>query len=414
MNNEALEKYRNKLDTLTNAPDYETILSDLNAQLSGIHVSKESLEQSISANDSRINELESIKKDDYDAEKSMSDSIRTEHSEKIDALYKHKNEISIHKMSLEKELQRLRSITDVCPTCGQKLPNMEKPDTSSIERELITATTTYNEAETQYAAAVKAMNDALNLVSQTHTQNRAKINEELTELSARRSETKVSLIELNTKESNIEKDIAKITNEKENLESNIHECRCNVFEIEQCLLDLRAKLIDFNTTKLDIENRLSIISKFNTIVSRDFRGYLLCGIIEYINRRAKDYCKDIFETELIEFSLEGNNLNISYNGKEYEALSGGERQKIDLILQFAIRDMLCSHTSFSSNIIVMDEIFDNLDDIGCQKIIQLIATKLSDISTIFIITHHSNELNIPYDNVIKLEKNDDGITRLCS
>ena len=103
---------------------------------------------------------------------------------------------------------------------------------------------------------------------------------------------------------------------------------------------------------------------------------------------------------------------MNYNGKEYEALSGGERQKVDLIIQFAIRDMLCKHTSFSSNIIVMDEIFDNLDDMGCQKILDLITTRLHDISSIFIITHHGAELSIPYDDIIKVEKSNDGISRV--
>ena len=94
--------------------------------------------------------------------------------------------------------------------------------------------------------------------------------------------------------------------------------------------------------------------------------------VDEINSKAKEYCKDVFGNDFIEFTLDGNNLLISYGGKEYESLSGGERQKIDIIVQFAIRDMLCTHTSFSSNIIVMDEIFDNLDDVGCQMIINLI------------------------------------------
>ena len=162
----------------------------------------------------------------------------------------------------------------------------------------------------------------------------------------------------------------------------------------------------------EINNRLGIINKFNTVITRDFRGYLLNDIIEYINNKAKEYSELVFGADLIDFKLDGNNLLISYNDKEYEALSGGERQKVDLIIQFAIRDMLCKHTSFSSNIIVLDEIFDALDDIGCQKVLDLITTRLHDISSIFIITHHGNELSIPYDDVIRLEKDNTGVSRL--
>ena len=175
-------------------------------------------------------------------------------------------------------------------------------------------------------------------------------------------------------------------------------------------LDIRA----CEETETEINNRLGVISKFNTVITRDFRGYLLNDIIVYIDRKAKLYCKNVFETELIEFKLEGNNLIISYDGKEYESLSGGEKQKIDLIIQLAIRDMLCTNTSFSSNILVLDEIFDNLDNIGCQRILDLITKQLYDISSIFIITHHGNELDIPYDNIIQIMKDNNGVTRLCN
>ena len=66
-----------------------------------------------------------------------------------------------------------------------------------------------------------------------------------------------------------------------------------------------------------------------------------CNVIEFIDKKAKEYCKDIFLTDKIEFCLNGNNISISYDNKEYEVLSGGEKQKVDLIIQFAIRDMLC-------------------------------------------------------------------------
>ena len=154
------------------------------------------------------------------------------------------------------------------------------------------------------------------------------------------------------------------------------------------------------------------MSKFNTIVSREFRGYLLSSIITFIDKKAKIYCNDVFNTELISFELEGNNISIKYDNKEYESLSGGEKQKVDLIIQFSIRDMLCSYTDFSTNLIVLDEIFDNLDETGCSKIIELISSKLTDISSIFIITHHGNELNIPYDNEITVIKGADGVSYL--
>ena len=121
--------------------------------------------------------------------------------------------------------------------------------------------------------------------------------------------------------------------------------------------------------------------------------------------------KFIFNTDKINFSLNGNNIDISYCDKQYENLSGGEKQTVDLIVQFSIRDMLCKFLNFSCNILVVDEIFDNLDSIGCQRVINLISTELSDISSIFVITHRG-DLEIPYDHELIVEKNEKGISTL--
>ena len=73
--------------------------------------------------------------------------------------------------------------------------------------------------------------------------------------------------------------------------------------------------------------------------------------------------------------------------------------------------MLCKYLGFSSNIIVLDEIFDNLDSEGCENILNLISTKLTDVQSIFIITHHQ-DLQIPMDNEIVVIKGQDKISRI--
>ena len=73
--------------------------------------------------------------------------------------------------------------------------------------------------------------------------------------------------------------------------------------------------------------------------------------------------------------------------------------------------MLSRYLDFSSNILVLDEIFDNLDEVGCQKVLNLISNKLVDIESIFIITHHT-DISIPYDNELVIVKGKDNIGRV--
>ena len=128
--------------------------------------------------------------------------------------------------------------------------------------------------------------------------------------------------------------------------------------------------------------------------------------------KCKKYSTEVFGSDNFLFTLDGNNISISYDGKEYESLSGGEKQKADVIIQLAIRDMMCCYLNFSSNILVLDEITDSLDATGSQNILNLISTELTDVEAIYIISHHS-DFSIPWDEEIKIIKGNDRISRVA-
>ena len=73
--------------------------------------------------------------------------------------------------------------------------------------------------------------------------------------------------------------------------------------------------------------------------------------------------------------------------------------------------MLSSLYGYSCNICCMDEIFDNLDSIGCEKILELISTELADIEDVFIITHHE-DLQLPCDRVLTVVKDEEGVSKI--
>ena len=162
----------------------------------------------------------------------------------------------------------------------------------------------------------------------------------------------------------------------------------------------------------DLQLHIDTLSKMNTIVTRDFRGFLLSNIITFIDSCAKSYSIDIFGNDKISVYLDGNNIEICYNEKSYPALSGGERQKVDIIVQLSIRDMLSKFMGYSCNILVLDEIFDNLDSKGCDQLLNLFVKKLSDLSSIYIISHHADSLNIPYDRELIIVKNESGYSEI--
>lgn len=195
------------------------------------------------------------------------------------------------------------------------------------------------------------------------------------------------------------------------IDDNISQKEALVKETMSSLDDLNAKILYNIDEQKNLESRILVINKMVTALKRDFRGHLLTNVINYISGRAKYYALQVFGNDNIGFSLVGNAIEISFDGKEYSNLSGGEKQRVDLIVQLSIRDMLCCFMNFSSNIIVLDEFVDGLDSIGCEEILNLIAKNLSDVGTVYIITHHAS-VAIPTDDEIIIVKDANKISSI--
>lgn len=407
-----LVKDENLLQTLENGLNYDELISDL--------------QQDIDVNTAKLNNYNSLYIQCNEKVKQIHNQQLTLHNEKeldlkkvedkfreiINGFIQQKSTLTVQCTALRNEINKLNSIKDVCPTCGQKLPEVHKPDTTPLVVEL-------QDLESQLVAVTNKHNDTVNSLNiekqQVNSLYASKEQELRNLLVSANSELQQSSTQRDVYTKTINDQQKKLTEYsvmKSNLAKNISDCKQRIQDTKQLINTLNADILYNNNVIEDTELRIQVVNKFNTIVTRDFRGYLLQSVIEFINRKAKEYAKDIFETDLIEFVLDGNNISISYNSKQYEALSGGERQKVDLIIQFSIRDMLCQYTNFSTNILALDEIFDNLDDLGSQKILDLISTKLSDISSVFIISHHGNELNIPCDNELIVIKDMNGVSSI--
>ena len=334
-------------------------------------------------------------------------SVQEQLSEKKERVYA----LSAESKSLETEIKRLKNVRDTCPTCGQKLPDVHKVDTSEKEErldamleELGTLNKDLQQFNTEIEAHVKSIGDKY---AQQKLEVINQINELKTVISGKNREADTLAAEIRHQEISL----ATLQSNYTNYEQRKADLTRAIQETEECIAKLKDEILYNITGRTEVDGRLDMVNKMLTIATRDFRGFLLTNVIEYINNRAKSYSLDIFETDKIEFSLDGNNLNVSYDDKPYENLSGGEQKKVDIIAQLSLRDMLCQFSSFSSNVLCLDEMFDALDSLGCNKVIDTIAKRLTDIETVFIVTHRSN-LCLPADSTITILKDESGISRI--
>ena len=315
-------------------------------------------------------------------------------------------------LSLKNEINRLDSITDVCPTCGQKLPNVEKIDTTdkkakleNLNAEMIALMKHKQEIESYNSEKLKAYDDKFQ-------EEQKRYKELLNTISTNLSNAQESKSKAEQSKSSFEANINTINFKINSFEETKHKLKAEIETEKSNNEKFIKEILYYNTNKDNLTSHLDVNTKMSTILKRDFRGYLLTNVIDFISVQAKEYSMDLFGTDKLDFYLDGNNIAITYDKKDYEVLSGGEKQKVDVIIQLAIRDMLCKFLNFSSNILVLDEITDSLDITGSQKMFNLISTKLNDVEAVYIVSHHQNDFEIPVDSEITVVKGSDKISRI--
>lgn len=311
----------------------------------------------------------------------------------------------------ESRIKELESVTDICPTCGQKLPDVHKVDTHKDREELQNLKESLAVKENNLSDLNEKAKHDKQKVLDTLNSDTQKLKCEYDNIKKLLESETLQLDVCLTEIKNINLLVEKIRFNKETYEKQKESIDKSIADTEKSLSELSEKNLYYITEKDNILKHIDIVNKMTTIATRDFRGFLLSEAISYINNKAKEYSSIIFDNDKVNFELNGNNIDITYLDKEYESLSGGEKQKIDIIVQFAIRDMLSQFLNFSSNILVLDEIFDNLDSVGCQKLLDMISNKLNDIEGIYIITHH-NDIDIPCDKELVIVKDEKGVSRL--
>ena len=293
-------------------------------------------------------------------------------------------------------------MSGICPTCGKEVDAFELED---IDNEICLLEQKISEINEKIVQINKENKESENKAKEEYQKKFDDISKKIKELQAEQSkiqkENEKKLSTLN-KIKELEYAISSLDEKKNNIKEQGTQVKKECAKLEKEIEKIDIKVY---------EDKLDILKKMSNIASRDFRGYLLTNVISFIQDRLIHYSNFLLSTDNIKFELDGNNLQIYLLDKEYEMLSGGEKQIIDIMVQLSIRDMLCTYFNFSTNILVIDEITDNLDSNRAEKVFELLS-KL-DLESIFVISHHE-DYNIPFDRQIKVEKDKNNISRIIN
>lgn len=139
--------------------------------------------------------------------------------------------------------------------------------------------------------------------------------------------------------------------------------------------------------------------------NKGLKAYIFNSMLDTVNKRLEAYSRYLGFRIVLGMDLDSHNKNFQatiYKNKtkvSYEDLSGGQQQLADVCLAFAVHETT-SQDRF--NILLMDEVFESLDEDNVEKIWELLYAKADKIS-IHLITHLKRAESVKLANTTNIK-----------
>lgn len=271
---------------------------------------------------------------------------------------------------------------DNCPTCKQSISvefSCEIVEKRSSEIEEIVSgleklVVAYNNNNEKLKAIIDIESKADEIMVQVSHETLAlrMLNEQLKTISKEIDEAKKTSKEnSDVKVVDLEKELTNLSN------------RYNILQEDKQVLSAASMLLKDGGIKTRIVNQyIPVINKLINKYLSEFDLFVEFNLDEQFNEVIKSRYRD-------EFS--------------YASFSEGEKQKIDLAILFTWRAVAKLRNSLSTNLLILDEVFDSsLDGQAADDLLKILQN-ISRDSNVFIISHRDT-LHDKFENVIKFVK----------
>lgn len=291
-----------------------------------------------------------------------------------------KHQIEANLNHLNKEVEFFNAHDD-CPTCKQPINKQFKCEAVNDRQ---TKVTEIKDGLVKLGEEYDTLNSRINDIMAKHS----KINSLIMDI----NRIKAKANTLQTYKQNLEQEISKIIDKAKDIDDS------KVPELEKELTQLELRNISL-TEERHIHGVAGTLLKDGGIKSKIVKQY-----IPIINKLITKYLSAM--EFMCQFELDENfNETIKSRYRDeftYASFSEGEKQKIDLALLFTWRALAKMRNSVSTNLLIMDEVFDSsLDDTAVDYVMEIIAAH-KDVN-IFVISH-KERMTDKFSRLIKFEK----------
>lgn len=296
---------------------------------------------------------------------------------------------------------------DKCPTCGKPLDrDSASIQSKNIEKEKLNTLiiTKQKEIETNEIAIKNKRQEWSNKNSTFQNLDKDKV-ENLNAIKA----VNQNIINKKAELSKIEKNIFEIETSLKNHENELIKNNKTITEYIDKISTLEKEIEETDKIIKDFEFKRQLSDYFYKLLGSkgELRPYLLNKDIECLNLFMQRYISKFFDNTEVTLKLNGASIEILIDSKgikkSVSSLSGGEKKRLNLAIQFALYDLLKMTAQISFNILWLDEIEAQLDTLGIQQLINIIDDKSEEIESVMWITN-SNDVKEHIPNKIICKK----------
>ena len=299
-------------------------------------------------------------------------------------LEKYEDEISKNLKKVEKEIEFYRQNTD-CPVCKQTIDEDHRECEISEKQK----------KKTELDDAVTKIAEELQLS--------IKSIQEMTETQKSITDFQGEITKHNASISAINQYIQKVNEEIQTL----NEKGADVTDASKKLKKLKSDQKNLLTLKEQYSN-MSSIYEVASVLLKDggIKTTIIKKYLPIMNKLINKYLASM--DFYVSFNLDENfNETIKSRFRDeftYASFSEGEKMRIDLALLFTWRAIAKLKNSMSTNLLILDEVFDSsLDEDGTSDFLKILHS-LGNESNVFVISHKGEVLYDKFKNMIKFEK----------
>ena len=273
----------------------------------------------------------------------------------------------------------------VCPTCTQSLN-----EDFRVNR--------INDAETRAKKlqdGFKELEEAIRLEEEKETQFK-EFSQEASKLTHEISKTSTRISGLQSQGRDLEQEIQRVTDQIKNRTSERH-------ALDKLIGELEALQIDQSK-----ESERNVYNEFAHALMKDggVKSKIIKRYLPLMNQQINKYLQlmDFYINFSLDEEFKESVKSPVHDKFSYESFSEGEKMRIDLALLFTWREIARMKNSASTNLLILDEIFDSsLDGFGTEYFTKIVKYVVSD-ANVFVISHKTEDLIDSFDKIIRFDK----------